>query len=90
MLDPVFCKFPTFCELQNLITMTKEPAIGFLVDPNKSNGIFISYYFPCCLSVTLFATLTVRSVLKSYASVICSSHIVLLHTVSLTIRYNKR
>lgn len=90
MLAPVFCKFPSFCELQNFIIMTKEPAIGFFSDSNKSNKILISYYFSCRLSVILFATLTVRSILKSYVSVICSSHIVLFYTVYLTIRYNKR
>jgi len=89
MLAPVFCKFPAFCELQKLITMTNEPAIGFFSDPNKPNKILIPYYLSCCLSFILFATLTVRSILKSYVTVVCSSHTVFLHMVYLTIRYNK-
>ena len=88
MLAPVFCKFPAFCELLKLTNMTKEPAIGFFSDPNKSNKILITYYLSCCLSVIIFVTLALRSILTRYLSAICSSHIVLLHMIYRTIRYN--
>jgi hypothetical protein len=89
MLALVFCKFPEFCQLQKHITMTKETAIVFFSDPTKSNKILTPHYLSRCLSFTVFTTLAFRSVLTCYVCVICSSHIVLLHMVCLTIRYNK-
>lgn len=67
----------------SLLWQRNLPFDSFSIQINPIN--LISYYFSCC-----FATLTVRSNLKRYVSVICLSHIVLLHIVSFTIRYNKR
>jgi len=89
MLAPVFCKFSAFCELQKLIIMTKKPAIGFFSDPKISTKILVPYYLLCCLNVIVFAILALHSILTRYVSVVCPSHIVLLHIVYLKIRYNK-